>query len=111
MRRLLGRHLPLVHGVVGNAVDAHLAVGPRLHGGPLDALVEVLGLARREMIDVAGRTAGAARIDAHHGVAFGHPFLRIDDFPVLVLVGRAVGNIRMSGDHDVPRPGIAFLKR
>ena len=90
MRRPQRRHVPLVHGVVGNAVDADLAVAPGLRARPLDAVVEVLGLARRPHVEIAGRAAGAARIDAHDRVAVRHPFLRIDQLPVLVLVARAL---------------------
>jgi hypothetical protein len=43
--RLQAGHVPGVHRVVGDAVDADLAGAPRLGGGPLDALVEVAGLA------------------------------------------------------------------
>ena len=111
MRRLLARRQPLIHGVIGNSVNSHLGVGPWLHPGPLYALAEILGLTRRKVIDVPRRTAGAARIHAHHRVAIGHPFLGIENLPVLVLVGRTVGDIRMSGDHDVPCPRVALLKR
>ena len=53
VRRLQRRDMPLVDAVVGDAVQADLAVGPRLHAGPFDAVVEIERLARREMIDVA----------------------------------------------------------
>src|SRR5829696_5115683 len=46
MRRLQRRHVPLVDAVIGDAVEPDLAVRPGLHAGPLDAIVEVLGLAR-----------------------------------------------------------------
>src|ERR1017187_5153305 len=55
--------LPLVDGVVRDAAQSDLAVRPRLHARPLDAIVKVLGLARRPVLDVAGRAAAAARID------------------------------------------------
>ena len=110
MRRLQRGHVPLVDGVIRNAVEAHLAVRPRLHAGPLDAVVEVLRLARSEVIDEAGRTAGAARIDAHADVAVGHPFFRIDDLPALISVGRSVRNVRMLRHHALPRARVAFLK-
>src|SRR5262245_11732080 len=59
MRRLQRRHVPLVRAVIGDAVEPDLAVRPWLHAGPFDAVVEVFRLARRERIDLAGRTAGA----------------------------------------------------
>src|SRR5262245_62989541 len=68
MRRLERGDLPLVHGVIGNAVDADLAVAPRLRARPLHALVEVLRLARGPHVEMAGRAPGAARIDAHAGI-------------------------------------------
>src|SRR5207237_7370904 len=92
-------------------VEAYLHVRPRLHAGPLDVVVEVLGLARSEVIDEAGRTARAPRIDAHANVAFGHPFFRVDDFPALILVGRAACDVRMLRYHALPRAWVAFLER
>src|SRR6185295_16404369 len=86
VRRLQRSNVPLVRAEVRDAVEADLAVRPRLHAGPLDALVEVLRLARRERIDEARRAAGAPRIDAHAGVALRNPLLGIDDFPALVEV-------------------------
>ncbi len=97
MRRLQRRDVPLVDAVVGDAVEADLAVRPGLHAGPFDAVVEVLRLARREVIDEARRAAAAARVDAHAGVAVRHPFLGIDHFPVLVVVARAGGDVGMLG--------------
>ena len=44
---LQARDLPLVDGVVGDAAQADLAVRPGLAARPFDAVVEVLGLARR----------------------------------------------------------------
>jgi hypothetical protein len=41
MRRLQSSSLPLVHGVVRDAVQADLAVGPVLHAGPFNAIVKV----------------------------------------------------------------------
>ncbi len=111
MRRLQRGHVPLVDAVIGNSAQAHFAVGPSLHAGPLDAVVEVPGLARSEVIDESGRTARAARIDAHANVAVGHPFFRVDDFPTLILVGRAVGDVRMLRHHALPRARVAFLER
>ena len=60
MRRLQRRHVPLIDAVVRNPAQSHFAVRPRLHARPLDAVIEVAGLARREMVDIAGRTARAA---------------------------------------------------
>ena len=110
MRRLQRRHVPLVDAVIGDAVEPDLAVRPRLHARPFDAVVEILGFARREMVDEAGRAAGAAGIDAHADVIVRHPFLRIDDFPVLVLIGRAGGDVRMLVGHALPGARIAVLE-
>src|ERR1700694_6238009 len=109
MRRLQRCDVPLVDAVIRNAVEARLAVRPWLHAGALDAVVEVLGLARSEVIDKTGRTARAPRIDTHANVAVGYPFFRIDDLPVLILIGRAVRNVRMLRHHALPRARIAFL--
>ena len=78
--------------------------------GPFDAVVKILGLARRERIDEARRAAGAARIDAHAGVLVRHPFLRIDDFPALVEIAGAGGDIRMLFRHALPGARIAVLE-
>src|SRR5262245_34347096 len=57
---LQARNLPLVDGVVRNSAQPNLAIRPRLLSGPLDAVMEVLGLARRPMLDITGRAAAAA---------------------------------------------------
>src|SRR5262249_23443026 len=88
MRRLQAGRLPLVHRVVGNAVDADLSVRPWLGGGPFDAVVEVLRLARIVMVELARRAAGAAAVDTDADETVRHPLLGIDHFPVHVLVGR-----------------------
>src|SRR5207244_1407205 len=93
MRRPQRADLPLVGGEVGNAVQSDLAIAPGLSGSPLDAVVEVACLARRPDVDDARRAAGAARIDAHADVAIGHPLLRIDQLPALVLVARAIEHL------------------
>ena len=110
VRRLQRRHVPLVDAVVGDAVEADLAVRPGLHAGPFDAVVEVLGLARREMIDEAGRAAGAAGIDAHAGIVVRHPLLGVDHLPVLVAVARAGGDVGMLLGHALPGARIAVLE-
>ena len=110
MRRLARSHVPLVDAVIGNAVQSDLAVRPRLGAGPFDAVVIILGLARRERIDEARRTAGAARIDAHAGVLVRHPFLRIGNFPALVEIAGAGGDVRMLFRHALPRARIAVLE-
>src|ERR1043166_8710627 len=110
VRRLQGRHLPRVHRVVRDAVQAHLPVRPRLRARPLDAVVEVLRLARRPRVERARRGAGAARIDAHDGVALGGPLLGVDHLPGLVAVGRAFEELRVRGDEALPGRGVAFLE-
>ncbi len=60
VRRLERGDVPLVDAVIGNAVEPDLAVRPRLHACPFDAVVEILGLARREMLDDPRRAAAAA---------------------------------------------------
>src|SRR5205807_74217 len=51
VRRLEARQVPLIDGVVGDAVEPDLAVRPWLRAGSFDAVVEILCFARREMID------------------------------------------------------------
>src|SRR5260221_5143662 len=102
--------MPLVDAVIRYAVEPDLAVRPWLHAGPFDAVVEILGLARREVIDHARRATAATRIDAHAGIVVRHPFLRIDNLPVLVLAGRAHRDVRMLVGHALPRARIALLE-
>ena len=111
MRRLERADRPLVHRVVGNAVDADLAVAPGLRAGPFDALIEVLGLARRPHVEHARRAAGAARVDAQADIAVRHPFLRIDQLPVLILVARAFEHFRRRFGEPRPVALVAFLER
>src|SRR5262245_52592398 len=111
VRRLQRRHVPLVDAVIGNAVEPDLAVRPGLHAGPLDAVVEILGLARREMIDEAGRATAAAGVDAHAGIVVRYPFLGIDHLPALVEVARAGGDVGMPFGHALPCARIAVLER
>src|SRR5215471_2508272 len=111
VRWLQRRHVPLIDAVIGNPVEPDLAVRPRLHAGPFDAIVEILGLARREMIDQAGRATAAARIDAHAGIVVRHPFLGIDHFPTLVEIARTGGDVGMLFGHALPRARITVLER
>src|SRR4029453_5718194 len=108
--RLERCHVPLIDAVLGDAVEPDLPVRPWLHGGPLDAIVKVARLPRREMIDEAWRATRAAGVHAYAHVAVRHPFLRIDDFPVLVTIARAVRDVGMLGDHALPRARVAVLE-
>src|SRR5262245_41413497 len=86
VRRLKRRYVPLVDRIIGDAVEADLAVAPWLEAGPLDTVIEVSGLARREVIYISRRASAASRVHAHTDVILRHPLFRIDDFPVLILV-------------------------
>ena len=107
VRRLQRRRLPLVHGVVGDTVEADLAGAPGLLCRPFDAEVEILGLPRRPGVEIPRRPAAAAGIDAHADIPVGHPLFRIDDLPALVLVGRTRRHIRVLRGHDPPLVGVA----
>ena len=111
VRRLQRGHLPLIHRVIRNAVEANLAVAPGLPACPLNAIVKILCLARRPHLHAAGRASGAARVHAYAHVAIRHPFLRIDDLPVLILVAGAGGHIGVCRDHAIPHALEAFLER
>ena len=110
MRRLQRGDVPLVHAVIGNAIEADFAGRPGLHARPFDAIVEIFGLARREMIDEPWRAAGAAQIHAHADVVVRHPFLRVDHFPALVEVAGAGGDVGMFFRHAIPGARIAVLE-
>src|SRR2546427_678987 len=73
VRRLQRGDVPLVDGVIGDAVEPDISVRPGLHARPFDAVVEIRRLARREMVDMAGRAAAAPRIDPHDDIAVRHP--------------------------------------
>ena len=110
MRRLRRRGAPLTGAKIGNAIESDLARAPRLHRGPFDALMKVVVLAFVVVLQITGRAAGAARIDAHQRVAVGYPFLRIGDFPVLVFVGRAGNCIGVFLAHDFPGGFVTVLE-
>ena len=110
VRWLKARHVPLIDGVIRNTVEADLAVRPRLRSGPLDAVVEIFGFARREMVDETGRAPAAARVDTHAGIVMRHPFLRIDHLPALVEVARSGGHVRVRVGHALPGARVAVLK-
>ena len=110
MLRLQARHLPLVDGVVGDAGKADLAVRPRLHAAPFDAVGEVPGLARRPVLDISRRAAATARVHTHDDIAVRHPLLRIADFPALIFVARAGHHIRLLLLHALPGGLVAVLE-
>ena len=68
------------------------------------------GFARRPWIEVPGRATRTARVDAQADVAVWHPFLRIDQFPHLVRVGRAFSRLGKSRGHALPCALVAFLE-
>ena len=102
--------LPLVLRVVGNAVEADLAVRPGLDAGPIDALLEVLRLAQRPDVDHALGAPGAAAVDADADVAVRHPLLGVDDLPALILVGGAGRHVRMAFAHPPPLVAVEVLE-
>ena len=110
MRRLERRHLPLVHGVVGDAVEPHLAAAPRLRGCPLDAAIEIARLAGRPDVEDAGRAAGPARVHAQAGIAVRHPLLRVHHLPVLVLVRGAREHVGVLRHHAAPLISVEVLE-
>ena len=86
VRRLEGGDMPLVYSVIRNAVDPDFARRPVLNPGPFDTVVKILSLARREVVDVAWRPAGAATINAHDCIAFRHTLFRVHNLPILVQI-------------------------
>ena len=110
MRRVLPGHAPLVARVIGDPEHPDFAVAPGLRARPLDALVEVFDLPRGVAVHEARGPAGAAGIHAHHRVPVRDPPLGIGDLPVLVLVGRALEDFRMIGDHLLPLHRVAILE-
>ena len=110
VRRGKARDVPLVDAVVGDAAQSDLAARPGLHAGPFDAVEKILGLARREMVDEAGRTTAAARIDAHASIIVRHPLFRIGHFPALVQIARSGGDVGMLFRHALPGAGVAVLE-
>src|SRR5262245_8781969 len=78
---LARRDLPLRDRVIRNAEQADLAVAPRLARRPGDDSCEILDLARRETVEIAGRSIAAARVCVNDDVAVRDPGLRIGRFP------------------------------
>src|SRR5665647_1003224 len=110
MLGLQSGRLPLVLGIIGNAVETDLAVRPRLYAGPVDALRQILRLAQRPDVDNTGRAPGAAAVDTDTNVFVRHPFFRIDDFPALVLVGRTGRYVRLVGAHAPPLVRVKIIE-
>ena len=108
---MLAGDAPLVAGVVGDPEHAHLPVAPLLRPRPLDALVEVVGLAGTARVHEARRPPRAPRVHAHDRVAVRHPALWIGGLPVLVLVGRALQDLGVVRDHLLPLHRVAVLVR
>ena len=102
VRRLQCRGLPLIHGVIGDAIEPHFAIGPGLLGRPLDAVILILRLTQRPQVEQARRAARATRVHSHDRVSVRHPFLRIHHFPVLILVGGTRGHVRVFFAHPAP---------
>ena len=101
--------LPLVDGVIGDAVETHLAVRPLLLPRPFDGVGEVPGLARGEDVEIAGRAAGAARIDPHAGVAPWHPYLGVDRLPGEPAVLGAFQDVGVHLHQRIPERLVVFL--
>ena len=99
--------LPLVLTVIGDTIEADLAIRPRLHAGPIDALRQILCLAQRPDVDNTGRAACAAAVDTDANITVRHPFFRIDDLPALIFIGRIRRHVRLIGAHAIP---LAFVK-
>jgi hypothetical protein len=70
--RLQDAHPPLRHAEVRLAESAHLAVGPRLLGDPLDHVVQIFLLVGPEKLEVAPRLPGATHIHMDVRVALLH---------------------------------------
>src|SRR6478752_2607744 len=60
MRRLQRSYVPLIDAVIGDTVEADLAVRPWLPARPFDAIVEIFCLSWREVVDKSGGASGAA---------------------------------------------------
>ena len=54
--------------------------------------------------------AGAAHIDAHHGIVVGYPLLGIDHLPVGIFAARASRHLGVLADQPIPRIGCTFLE-
>jgi hypothetical protein len=109
MRWLQLRHMPLIDGVVGDAIKPYLAVRPWPYAAPFDGVVIVERLARREDVEHAGRAASAARVDAHHCVSPRHPGFGIDRLPCHERAGRAGKQVGMLRDQPVPHRFVMVL--
>src|SRR6185312_9631939 len=109
MRWLQGCDLPLIHGEIGNAAQANLAVAPRLPSGPFDAIVKILRFAVRPDVQETWRAAGAAGVDPDDNITIGDEALGVVDLEVLVLVGGICQHFWIGGDDPVPLRGETIL--
>jgi hypothetical protein len=81
-----------------------------LYTRPFDAVVKILRLLWTPERHVPGGGTSPTGVDTDAYVALWDPFLRINDFPVLVLVGGVGCDIRMLFRHDIPGGLVAILK-
>src|SRR3974377_264913 len=109
MRRLQCRDVPLINGVIRDAVESDLATRPRSGAGPFDGVVIIERLARREDVEIAGRAAGTARVDPHNRITPWHPYFGIDRFPSEEIMGGSCENIGVLLNQPIPHEFVMFL--
>ena len=110
MGRREARDVPLIDGVIGDAVHADLATGPRLDRSPFDAVVNIYCPTLRPRIEISRTTAAATRVDPYANIAVRDPFLGIDHFPVRILIRRALGRFGIATRHSPSGRRVALLK-
>ena len=107
--RLERGDLPLVDGVVGDAVQADLAVRPLLAARPLDGESEVPGFAGGEDVEIPRRASRPARVEAHAGVAPRHPDFGVHRLPGQPAVLRARQDVGVHLHQRIPERLVVLL--
>jgi hypothetical protein len=102
--------LPLIHTVIRDSVEPNLAITPWLNAGPLYAIVEILGLLWAPERHISRGGTSTPGVDTNTDIALWHPFFRINHLPVLILIARVGGHIRILLCHTVPGCLVSLLK-
>lgn len=110
MFRLQSSALPLILTKIRDAIETHLAIRPRLDTSPIDTNGQIHGLALRPYVYHALRTSRPPAVDPHHHIAIRNPFLRVDDFPNLILVGGIGRHLGVCLAHGLPLGPIQVFK-
>ena len=86
MRGLKRGYIERVHRIVRCAINADLAIRPRLHTRPLDDVVVVVGFRTAELMRLTGNVSQATALHVHDHVTARHPIARVRALKVFACV-------------------------